>query len=321
MRKWLLLLCLLLLLPSARGIAEQAEETIPAEPMESSAAPATTDEAALPPLEYAQFTHRAYRSYDSETLKYKIETFKIKGRRCFLVKLWMQDPGKQIKKATAEWKRNIQLPSAMAKKVEGAALVINGSGYVSPTYPWIPENYPGTGKDYYYTPLGSVTVTDGEVYRNLEGVPYYGLTLEEDGLHMYAGEENEKVLARSPTQTWSFYVQCPMQLDGEVLTPQDWDFAGRRARRTVIGKVDRNNYLILSVTNEGGDGLTLHEVNDFFLKYFETEWVYNLDGGPSTALLARKAGKKKLTAIAGGAAKDADIMAFVELTAAEQIGE
>ena len=295
MRKRLILLCMILLLLPLPARAAEPE--------------------VFPPLEYENFTHKAYRSYDSETLKYKIETFKVKGCRCFLVKLWMQDPGKQIKKATADWQKNIQLPLAMAKKVTGAALAINGSGYVSPTYPWIPEDYPGTNRDYYYTPLGSLTVTDGAVFRNLEGVPYYGLTLEADGLHMYVGEDNEKVLAANPSQTWSFYVQCPMQISGEVLTPADWEFAGRRARRTVIGKVNRNNYLILSVTNEGGYGLTLHDVNHFFLKYFETEWVYNLDGGPSTALLARKKDKKRLVEVAGGAAKDADVMAFIELPA------
>lgn len=274
---------------------------------------AAAAEAVFPPREYENFSHKPYRSYDSESLKYTIETFRIKSVRCFLVKLWMRDPAQQIRKATAVWQKNIQLPAAMAKKVPGAALVINGSGYVSPTYPWIPEDYPGTNRDYYYTPLGSLTVTDGEVFRNLEGVPYYGLTLEKDGLHMYVGAENSAVLAASPTQTWSFYVQCPMQLNGQVLTPEDWAFAGRRARRTVLGRVDRNNYLILSVTSEGGYGLTLHEVNDFFLKYFELEWLYNLDGGPSTALLARKKDKKRLGTIAGGAAKDADIMAFIEL--------
>ena len=284
-----LMVCLLMILP----MAAFGEEVFPAQ-------------------EY-EFNHKAYRSYDSETLKYKIETFTVHGVRCYLTKIWMQDPGKQIRKATAEWKKNIMLPRHMAEKIPEAKLIINGSGYVSPTYPWIPEDYPGTNPDYYYTPLGSLTVTDGEVFRNLEGVPYYGLTLEADGLHMYVGEENGKVLAANPSQTWSFYVQCPMQLGGEVLTPEDWDFAGRKARRTVIGRVNRNNYLLLSVSNDGGLGLTLHEVNDFFRKYFELEWLYDLDGGPSSALLTRKKGSSRLYAVMGGSAKDEDIMAFTEL--------
>ena len=108
--------------------------------------------------------------------------------------------------------------------------MINGSGYVSPVYPWIPENYPGESKDYYYTPLGSLTITHGEVFRNLEGVPYYGLTLEEDGLHMYVNAENGTVLARNPTETWSFYIECPMLLDNEDILPEEWDFAARDHR-------------------------------------------------------------------------------------------
>ncbi len=280
------------------------------------AAAAAGAEEVYPPREY-EFTHKAYRSYDSETLKYQMETFKVHGIRCYLTKIWMRDPAKQIRKATASWKKNIMLPAHMAQKIPDAALVINGSGYVSPLYPWIPEDYPGKNADYYFTPLGSLTVTDGEVFRNLEGVPYYGLTLEEDGLQMYVAEDNEAVLARSPIQTWSFYIQCPMQRGGEILTPEDWAFAGKKARRTVIGRVDRNNYLLLSVSNEGGNGLTLHEVNDFFSQYFELEWLYNLDGGPSSALLARKKGAKKMRRIMGGGAKDADIMAFIELPAEE----
>ena len=289
-RAMLMILCLALLIPAF----SMAEEEV------------------YPPREY-EFTHKAYRLYDTETLKYKIETFNIHGIRCFLTKIWMQDPGKQIKKATAKWQKDIKRPKAMADTIPGAALAINGSGYVSPTYPWIPEEYPGTNKDYYYTPLGSLTITNGEVFRNLEGIPYYGLTLEADGLHMYTGEDNETVLAANPSQTWSFYVQCPMQRNGEILTPDDWDFAKKKARRTVIGRVDRNNYLILTVSNEEGLGLTLHEVNSFFQKYFELEWLYDLDGGPSSALLARRQGKKRINAIMGGSSKVEDIMAFVEL--------
>lgn len=53
--------------------------------------------------------------------------------------------------------------------------------YVSPVFPSIPDDYPGDSPDYYFTPLGSLTITDGQVFRNLEGVAYYGLTLEADG--------------------------------------------------------------------------------------------------------------------------------------------
>lgn len=116
-----------------------------------------------------------------------MQTTSIEGCKCYITRVWMKYPGYQIKKATAVWEKDIQLPEKMASRIEGCALAINGSGYVSPIYPWIPENYPGTNSDYFYTPLGSLTVTDGKVYRLLQGVPYYGLTLQRDGLHLHVG--------------------------------------------------------------------------------------------------------------------------------------
>ncbi len=270
-------------------------------------------EAPLPRYEYSYSTGLTLRTYDSETLYYTVEKMKIEGVVCYLSKIWVRDPARQIRKQTSAWKENIQRPIKMAQQVEGAALVINGSGYVSPTYPWIPEEYPGESPDYYYTPLGSLTVTGGEIFRNLEGIPYYGLTLEGDGLHMYTGEDNEAVLARSPRETWSFYVECPMLWNNEDILPEEWPFADRLACRTVIGRVNRNNYVILSVSRRGGPGLSLRRINQFFQRRIETEWLYDLDGGPSSALICRAKGRRNLVTIMGGEAKDADIMAFTEL--------
>ena len=117
-------------------------------------------------------------AYSSDTLRYTIVRFNLQGTTCYLSRIWMADPGRQIHKATAVWEESLAYPSDMAATVDGAALAINGSGYVSPIFPWIPENYPGVSEDYHYTPLGSLTITDGVVFRNLEGVPYYGLTLQ-----------------------------------------------------------------------------------------------------------------------------------------------
>ena len=200
----------------------------------------------------------------------------------------------------------------LAGRIGGAVIVINGSGYVSPNFPDIPENYPGESRDYWYTPLGSLTVTDGEVFRNLEGVPYYGLTLDADGLQMYADTDNEDVLATNPVQTWSFYTECPMMRNNGDILPEEWIFADRRAERTIIARTDRNNYLILSATLEKGRGISLRRAVTFFQDNFNTEWVYNLDGGPSSALILRKQGGKKLNVVAGSAVKDLDIMAFTE---------
>lgn len=266
---------------------------------------------ALPFYDYSWQTGEIRRKYESDSLRYTVEPTRIYNTKCFVTKVWMQEPGLQIKKSTAAWREGLALVETMGYQVSGAALVINGSGYVSPTFPEIPDNYPGESADYYYTPLGSVTVTDGEVFRCLDGVPYYGLTLEVDGLHMHRGTAPAQVLSTHPTQTWSFYEKCPLIENHQSVLDEQWAFAGRRATRTIIAKMDDNNYLILTATDL--HGLTLMEAVQFLTEEFDPIWAYNLDGGPSSALLCRNVGKKTLKTIFGGKRKDADIMAFVEL--------
>ena len=252
------------------------------------------------------------RTYDSPTLKYTVESFTMDGEKCYLSRIWVQEPERQIRKATADWEENVIRPAFLAEKIPEAVLVINGSGFVSPIYPGIPDSYPGVSSDYDYTPLGSLTITDGEIFRNLKGVAYYGLALNEDGIQMYTGADNEEVLATSPKQTWSFYEECPMLRDNVDLLPENWRFADRMAARTIIARLDRNNYLILNVTKEKKHGLTLRRTVQFFQENFTAEWVYNLDGGPSSALLCWVKDRGKLKTLAGGTAKVADIMAFTE---------
>ncbi len=251
--------------------------------------------------------------YDTSTLKYEITEFELQGALCYLTNIWMADPGQQIKKATATWEQDLAYPSDLAKKVPGAALAINGSGYVSPVFPWIPENYPGVSEDYHYTPLGSLTITDGEIFRNLEGVPYFGLTLQSDGLHLHVGEDNETVLAGNPTQTWSFYVECPLIQDGVDILDRSWAFANRKAIRTIIAKKDANNYVLLTVSHKQGMGLPVTTCVDFLQEVIQPQWAYNLDGGPSSALLYRKPNWRILKVMYGNTSKDADAMVFVEL--------
>ena len=255
---------------------------------------------------------RIVRTFDSPTLKYQMEKFKMEGEICYLTRIWVKDPAKQIRKATSTWKEDVKYPDMIVQQIPETVLAVNGSGFVSPLYPEIPDNYPGESKDYYYTPLGSITVTNGEILRNLEGVPYYGLALDWEGLQMYVGADNEEVLENEPSQTWAFYTGCPMMIRNEDILPEDWTFADRGAARTIIGRVDRNNYLILTVTKERGRGLSLRRAVTFFRDNFQTEWVYNLDGGYSTALLCRRQGQKKLRLALKRGAKVVDIMAFTE---------
>jgi exopolysaccharide biosynthesis protein len=249
--------------------------------------------------------------YESDSLVYSIEIGKIDATKVYVTRVWMAEPGKQIRKVTSPWHQRLAKAEDLAAKVPKAALAINGSGYVSKAYPWIPEEYPGESEDYYCTPLGSLTVTDGKVLRNLEGIPYYGLTLEADGLHMYVGADNAEVLAAEPAQTWSFYVECPLIRDGESILDRSWPFANRMAVRTVIAKVDDHNYVILTATSQ--HGLTLLTCTDFLLNEFHPEWAYNLDGGPSSALIRRKHGSRTQKLVYGSKQSVVDVMVFQEL--------
>lgn len=293
MRKFLLLL-IVLLLPTAAWAECETE--------------------ILPVYEYV-FAGETKAEHVSDSLWWRIETFKHEKATCYLTKVWMSDPGRQIGKAASDWRKNIKSTSDLAKLEPDASLIINASGYVTKTYKWIPENYPGTNSDYYYTPLGSVTVTDGEVFRCLEGVPYYGLTLNTDGLRLHVGDDPVDVLDEEPFQTWSFYVECPVIQDYQSILDPEWKFTSSRAMRTIIAKMDANNYVILTVTSKGG-GLTMEQCVQWLQDHLDPEWAYNLDGGPSSALMYRN-GEGKLKTVWKPGQKNVDIMTFSELPDAE----
>ena len=249
--------------------------------------------------------------HQSETLWWRIEQTTVDDVTVYLTKICMADPGRQIGKTTADWEANVQDTLQLAAKAPEASLLINASGYVTSRYPEIPDNYPGESEDYYNTPLGSVTVTDGVVFRCLEGVPYYGLTLNEDGLRLHTGEDPLAVLSQQPTQTYSFYVECPVIAEYESILDPDWTFTSRRAMRNIICKMDGQNYLIMTVTNRKQRGLTMQQCVDYLLESFRPQWAYNLDGGPSAALMYRdEAGA--LHIVWRNSQENVDIMTFTD---------
>ena len=301
-------------LPAAPEETEEPEEEIfgedfpgdeEAEDLPDLPGPEDTGAEAPGTVRYNPGTVRS--SYQSDTLRFTVRLAKINGVKVFLSEVWMAEPGRQIVKETAAWREHLADTETMAKRLPDCRLAISGSGYVSPVYSWVPESYPGDNSDYFYTPLGSLTVTHGEVFRNLPGVPYYGLTLEADGLHLYNGADNAEVLAREPRETWSFYEQCPLILDGKDVLDRDWDFARRKAIRQIIARVDDHNYLIL--TSAGAISVT--DCVDFLLQEVRPQMAYNLDGGPSAALL-RRVSRSRYKIIQQNGQKNVDMMGFTD---------
>ena len=273
-------------------------------------------EEVFPPEEYEFSGKRISAHYESDTVIYTIESFTLDSIPCLLTKIWVRDPERQIRKVNAPWGESLAWPLDLARQLPETVLATNASGYITRQYPDIPESYPGVPEDYFFTTLGSLVVTDGEILRNLEGVPFYGLALSKDGITMYRGADNDMVLATSPRQTWSFFENCAMMEDGADLLPEEgtWPMAREQHARSVIARVNRNNYLMLHVPNRDDSyGLSLYRINMFFLRNFTTEWVYNLDGGYSTVLIYKSQEKKaRLTRLAPNRQPVADILCITE---------
>ena len=302
------LLCLLLAMMCFAGSA-YAEGGVPAALVTEDGEPVE-----YPPAKY-EFSKSRVARYVSDTLIYTIESFTLDSVHCYLTKIWVKDPARQIRKVNAPWKEKLARPLKLIGGVKEAVLASNASGYITKRYPDIPESYPGVSEDYYYTTLGSLVIIDGEVLRNLEGVPFYGLALNEEGITLYRGADNRAVLAAKPSQTWAFFEPCAMQVNGEDMLPEEgsWELADYRFRRTILARVNRNNYLLLHVReNKTLSGLSLHRLNRFFSRHFTLEWVYNLDGGPSSCLMYRKNKNARMVLLAQNGQEIADMIYFTE---------
>ena len=123
--------------------------------------PALAGEAVEEPLTSAYLGQE--KAWESPTLSYTMDLYEVRGERCHLLRIRLEDPARQIVKAQSEYHDALAESADLARALPEARIVINGSGYVSPVYPWIPDHYPGDSEDYHYTPLGSITVTDGQI--------------------------------------------------------------------------------------------------------------------------------------------------------------
>ena len=248
-----------------------------------------------------------YRAHASDTLKITIERLDVKGIPVYISHIWVEDPA-QICKETAVWRRNLATVGEMVQG-RGAVLAVNGSGFLSPTYPSTVRAY-GPPEQNHYTSLGSVVVTHGEVFREIESLHFTGIALEEDGLALYLDVENADVLAGA-RETWAFVGNCVLIRDGEIVLPEptgshESSVSRQFAPRTVIARQDANNYLIFSIRKDkDGFGFDLQQTAALVAKY-GVEWAFNLDGGGSTALLFKE------ETLAGGQREVFDCLYFVE---------
>ncbi|MBQ6562338.1 MAG: hypothetical protein IJL88_00400, partial [Clostridia bacterium] len=79
-------------------------------------------------VEPSQTEGKVVRVYESSSLDFTVERFEYDGARCYLTRLWMEEPSRQIEKGTSTWRKNLMYSSDQAKKLPVKAMVvINGS--------------------------------------------------------------------------------------------------------------------------------------------------------------------------------------------------
>ncbi len=228
------------------------------------------------------------RQYASPTLKITIERTAERGCNIYIARIWVAEPSQQIHKAAATWRKNLAFPGELAG--EEAVLLINGSGFLSPTYPSYDPEY-GKPEDNYFTSLGSIVMTGGVVLRQLDARDFTGLCLEEEGLMLRQGVPTREVAARAG-ETWAFLENSVLIKDRkpalrEPRTPHERSVHRQFAARTVIACTDPHTFIVVSIRkNKEGYGFSL-EQTALFMQRFEPEWAFNLDGGGSSAMIFR----------------------------------
>ncbi len=252
--------------------------------------------------------------YRSDTLCYTVTRYEWRDAVCYATRVHMESPGEQIGKSSSEFRVSLSLPSELAKNAEReVALAVNGSGFISRNFPYIPPEYPGKSSDYHNQPWGTLTVIHGQVYRKLDGLLFTGLTLQKDGLRMHSVEPVENVLQNNPQETWSFYDYAVVIADGEIMIDPAIKFNAATNTRNILCRIDDQEYLIVTITKEGERyGLTMVEAAEMIESLFSPEWAFNLDGNGSYALLVRQSPSDPLYPLVGNRTRVTDIVYFSE---------
>lgn len=74
-------------------------------------------------------------SHQSDTMHWRIERIEQEGAVCYLTKIYLLDPGTQIRKATANWERDIQYPVDMAAKFPTRRCSSTAAATSAPLFP------------------------------------------------------------------------------------------------------------------------------------------------------------------------------------------
>lgn len=266
------------------------------------------------PSEQVEFGYEgtSIGAYKSATLKIDVEKFQYSSASCWVSKIWVANPSRQFTKCGSVWKKNLQRPATLAKQNDKIVLAVNCSGFYSSSFSNANHAY-GSDPETYNTTGGSIVITNGKTLRNVSSVPFTGIAISPEGLNAYYEVPTSKVVDVKAFNTFAFEHHNDREKflyrNGKTCK---FTMAGISAR-TVIVKVDQNNFYIITVKGASGKaGLKADQLKTLIAKFGPCQWAFNADGGGSTALLFKSSSEKSLGTIYGGSRSVGDIFAVTE---------
>ena len=223
------------------------------------------------------------KSYKNSSISVKIE--KISG--CYVAKIWVKDPSKQIGRKMAGWQSSVKQAATMLNSTNNAIVGINGSGFYVPGS-WEPDSViKKLGKSKWkYTTEGYLVIYNGKVLRKISGKKCNAILgiLKNGSLKYYENNSYNDPINDGVYNTINF---------GPLMIKNGKAYKQRSGKvrmgytstnqRTCFGQVDSNNYIFIvgkkSLNQLASLGLKLH-----------CNTLYNCDGGGSSSMWFR--GKK-----------------------------
>ena len=238
-------------------------------------------------------------SYDGENIKVTIQSFKYKNvlnrkyndhtdaakPTCYITRIWVKDPATQINQLSSQ--NNKKTPATFAKTAE------NNNGIILANV----DCTTGGRHD--------LLVKNGKIIRNeLKKDNIQGIALTPYGLKAYYKATADEVIEdansgniKATFRMW-YLRKKEQQRYNMMLVYNGQKTKGGiqqkvRSARSIIAKVDNNNYFLITVLGytgnsekKKGKGLRLPQCQQLLLE-IGCEWAFNWDGGQSTSLCYR----------------------------------
>ncbi len=258
---WLIMICLLAVLPSGAPLSSAfAESAASALPLDDSPAP-------LPdPAGYAADG----TGYQDESITVRIKTLREYDTTILVAYVTIQDASQLRTAMAAKFGTSRDVPGSRLAKRVNAVFAING--------------------DYFNFDNKGYIVRQGTLYRDNPREAADVLLIDDQGnLNIIRDANSEKIAAFAGTVVNAFSFGPALVMDGQPMpiTENLQMASGKPTQRMVIGQTGPLSYLCVATEgpeNPGSVGLTLEQTAALMAK-LGCSTAYNLDGGSSSTMV------------------------------------